>query len=243
MSRRGSAAEGVFLEDIPEDTSLRRHLGELSAEVREALLRIGAIRRVAAGAVVMEDNSPCDELGYILEGTLAMVKHLRDGRRHIIGLLVPTDFFGRLFDGPATFSVEAIGEARLLSFPRAPFEALLGQEPDLERLFMVHLLDELDAAREWLLLMNGPKVVQRVASFLLILLRRMADNASSEVVLPLARKDLAHYLGARPETLSRAFASLARQGAIEPIDAVSGRYRVLDRQMLLDLSGQDLVLE
>ncbi|MCE6951330.1 Crp/Fnr family transcriptional regulator [Cereibacter sphaeroides] len=199
-------------------------------------------REVRAGTVLAEDGQPLAEVGYVLEGTLGMVKLLPDGRQHIIGLLVPNDLFGRVFDGPPNFRIVALSDARLLTFPVPAFQALLEREPELERLFLIHVLDELDAAREWLLLMNGLKVIQRVASFLIILSRRSPAAGVVEVVMPLSRKDLAHYLGARPESLSRAFGALARMRVIEAVDAGTGRYRILDPKRLVQISGQDLVL-
>lgn len=218
-------------------------IGKASDACREALRAMAVDREVPAGTILAEEGQPLAEVGYVLEGTLGMVKILPDGRQHIIGLLVPTDLFGRVFDGPPGFRIVALSEARLLSFPIAPFQALLEREPELERLFLIHVLDELDAAREWLLLMNGLKVIERVASLLIILSRRTADGDGDEIVVPLGRKDLAHYLGARPESLSRAFGTLARMRVIKAVDAGTGRYRILDPRRLVQISGQDLVVE
>nr|WP_248633180.1 helix-turn-helix domain-containing protein [Cereibacter changlensis] len=54
---------------------------------------------------------------------------------------------------------------------------------------------------------------------------------------------MAQYLGARPESLSRAFAELARRQVIEALDGRGERYRILDPQRLLEISGQELGLD
>lgn len=223
---------------------LGKLLCALSCTVREDILSQAKVRDVAAGEVISVANRISSEVGYVLEGTLAMVQVIDDKRKHIVGLLVPTDIFGRLFDGPATFQIEALAPARVLLLPRVQFEKVLLENGDAERLFLVHLLDEMDAAREWLLLISGRKVLHRVASFLTILLRRSRwDRPSKPMILnlPLARKDLAHYLGARPESLSRAFHELADMGVLRIVNANS--FEILDQDRLAETAGDDLMID
>ena len=222
---------------------LEKLLESLQPDVTERLLSQATLHDVAAGETLIERGVRSEYVGYVLDGTLAMVQVLEDGRKHIVGLLVPTDLFGRLFDGPSNYQIEALSASRILSFPRAFFEQVLRDNPEAERLFLVHLLDEVDAAREWLLLISGRKAVNRLASFLSILLRRSKSKrigGQALVHVPLSRKDLAHYLGARPETLSRAFHELERKRVLQIVDP--HHFEVLDEQALIGASGDDLSL-
>lgn len=223
---------------------LEKLLDALQPDVTERLLSQAKLHDVAVGEILIERGVQSESVGYVLDGTLAMVQVLEDGKKHIVGLLVPTDIFGRLFDGTANYRIEALSAARILCFPRAFFEQVLRDNPGAERLFLVHLLDEVDAAREWLLLMSGRKAVNRLASFLSILQRRSKSKSiggQTVIHVPLSRKDLAHYLGARPETLSRAFHELEGKGILRIIDP--GHFEVLDKQALIDASGDDLTLD
>lgn len=222
---------------------LEKLLDALQPDVTERLLSQATLRDVPAQDVILEHGVRSEDVGYVLDGTLAMVQILEDGRKHIVGLLVPTDIYGRLFDGPSNYRIESLSAARILSFPRALFEQVLRDNPDAERLFLVHLLDEVDAAREWLLLISGRKAVNRLASFLTILLRRSKFNrvgGQPVVHVPLSRKDLAHYLGARPETLSRAFHELEDRGILRIVDPY--HFSIADEAGLIDASGADLRL-
>jgi len=222
---------------------LEELLNALPAEVSEKLLSRATPRDVASSETILERGVRSEHVGYVLDGTLAMVQILEDGKKHIVGLLVPTDIFGRLFDGPSNYRIEALSPTRILCFPRAFFEQVLQENPIAERLFLVHLLDEVDAAREWLLLISGRKAVNRLASFLSILLRRSKLTRSgghAVVHVPLSRKDLAHYLGARPETLSRAFHELENRGVLRIIDAY--HFAIVDEEELIVASGDDLTL-
>jgi len=223
---------------------LEKLLDTLPQNVTEKLLSQATLRDVGVGDTLIERGVPSEFVGYVMDGTLAMVQILQDGKKHIVGLLVPTDIFGRLFDGPSNYQIEALSPARVLCFPRGFFERLLRENPEAERLFLVHLLDEVDAAREWLLLISGRKVVNRLASFLSILQRRAKFKWVGEqsiLHVPLSRKDLAHYLGTRPETLSRAYHELERMKVLRIVDP--NHFEIVDEQALIDASGDDLSLE
>lgn len=222
---------------------LGKLLAALPPLVRGELVAHLSLREVPAGTVLLERGERSDAVGYVLDGTLAMTQVIDHARTHIVGLLVPTDIYGRLFDGPSNYRLEALSPTRLVSFPRDLFEKVLRQSPEAERLFLVHLLDEMDAAREWLLLISGRRAVHRVASFLSILMRRqrpVTTDARVTLRLPLARKDLAHYLGVRPETLSRAFHDLQDRGVLRILDP--NLFEVADPDALIESSGDDLVL-
>lgn len=222
---------------------LEKLLDALPPEVTERLLSRAAMHDAAAGATILERGIHSEIVGYVLAGTLAMVQTFEDGKKHIVGLLVPTDIFGRLFDGPSNYRIEALSAARILSFPRAFFEEVLRDNPAVERLFLVHLLDEVDAAREWLLLISGRKAVNRLASFLSILMRRSrfkGIGGLAVVHVPISRKDLAQYLGARPETLSRALHELEGKGILRIVDPY--HFEIVDEQALIEASGDDLTL-
>ncbi len=223
---------------------LRKLLNALAPEVRESLLSHASARDVAAGTVLMHSGQPSAEVGYVITGTLAMTQVLEHDRKHIVGLLVPTDIYGRIFDGPSNYQIEALTPARLISFPRAHLEAILRQHPEAERLFLVHLLDEMDAAREWLLLMSGRKIINRLAAFLMIMARRSRTGTATGPIrlrVPLSRKDLAHYLGTRPESLSRAFHELEHQGVLQILSPYL--FDILDLDALTAASGDDLTIE
>ncbi|MBI1171381.1 helix-turn-helix domain-containing protein [bacterium] len=223
------------------DGLLVKLMATLSPDSREALLSLATLRSLQAGDVILEDGKIAHEIGYLVEGVAGMIQSVDQHRRHIVGLLVPTDIYGRMLDGPSSYRIEALTPARILCFPGGPFEEVLHRYPDVERLFLVHLLDEMDAAREWLLLISGRKMVERVASFLMILARRAraADRGGPIIVRNvLSRKDLAQYLGTRKETLSRAFHELEAQGVIRILTPET--FEVPDLQALTDACGNDL---
>lgn len=227
---------------------LREVLDLVPETARKALLASGKHASFAYGAVVLPEGARSGEIGYVLDGALGMQKTLPDGRTHLIGLLVPHDMYGRLFDGGVAHDLVALSESTVFTFDRQAFEDALGAAPEVERKFLVSLLDELDAAREWVLLLGGHRVSERVASFLLVVLRRTLrmgggpDQPSGDPVvrIPIRRTDLAHHLGARPESISRALHDLQKKGIVELVDPYTVRIR--DIPALVEVSGADLVI-
>ena len=90
-------------------------------------------------------------------------------------------------------------------------------------------LDELDAAREWLMLLGRKSAREKIASFLSILARREATlkrkrpSGEIELILPLTREAMADYLGLTLETVSRQISALKKAGIIE----LDGKRRVM----------------
>lgn len=224
---------------LPE--RLRKILGE------SAMQRLGEqarLRVVAAGTVLVDELEASTEIGFVLEGMLGMLKQLPDGRSHLIGVLIQDDHYGRIFDGPSTYRLEALTDARICTLPRSALESVLHLEADAERRLLVHLLDEIDSAREWLLLISGTKVIERVASYLMILMRRAGQPSGGShpiIEQPLSRRDLARLLGTRTETLSRALHDLEKAGAIRILKP--HQFAVADARRLVELAGKDLVID
>ena len=242
-----------FLDLVPPEllttgSRLREILELLPDPTCADLLASGALSDVCYGEIVLPEGARSERIGYVLDGALGMEKTLPDGRTHLIGLLVPTDMYGRLFDGGSSYDLVALSDTRMFTFARDAFEAALAGSPEVERRFLVSLLDELDAAREWILLLGGHKVIERVSSFLLVMLRRNLRSSAARdgtksphlVRIPIRRADLAHHLGARPESISRALHDLEKRGIVDLIDAYTVRIR--DLAGLVELSGADLLV-
>ncbi len=187
------------------------------------------------------DDMP--EIGFLIDGALGMTKRLPDGPCHIVGLLVPGDMFGRLGEGSLAYRLEALAESTALMVRRPAFDAAIAASVEAERLMLVAMLDELDAAREWLVLMGTHSAAERLAGFLLHLLkRRVAGGRAApgdrlRLDLPLRRVDLARHLGVRPESLSRAFGRLQREGILRAETATT--VAIDDPDALVALSGQE----
>ena len=102
-------------------------------------------------------------------------------------------------------------------------------------------LDELDAAREWMLLLGRKTAREKIASFLMMLSRRTsvaADTSNQRKLdLPLTREAMADYLGLTIETVSRQFSALRKDGLIQ-LDGKRGVI-ITDLAALSAAAGED----
>ena len=135
-------------------------------------------------------------------------------------------------------------DTEICAFPNTAFERLAGEYPGLQHRLFQHTLDELDAARDWMLLLGRKTATEKVASFLYMLARRSAmvgckHFGGGEVVsfeLPLTRADMADYLGLTIETVSRQLTKLKTSHVIR---LGSNRLvEVPDLQRLARVAGQ-----
>ena len=192
----------------------------------ENLARINQIARqkdYRAGETIFFEGDEVNYLGNVVSGVVKLGKLLPDGRQQIVGLQFASDFLGRAFKDKATCHAEAATDVELCIFPRKPFESLLNDIHDLEDRLFANTLDELDAARDWLLLLGRQSAREKVARFLLMIARRIPNigcgtSEDADVIrfdLPLSRADMADFLGLTIETVSRQITRLKTDGLIE----------------------------
>jgi CRP/FNR family transcriptional regulator len=60
-------------------------------------------------------------------------------------------------------------------FPRKPFEEMMETTPHIAQRLLEMTLDELDAAREWMLVLGRKTAREKIASLLTIIARRDAS--------------------------------------------------------------------
>lgn len=218
----------------------------LEPQTRTVLKDMARHRRYLRDEVIVHTGAAPNVVGCVVSGLLRMEKTLIDGQQQIVGLLGPGDLFGRLFDGPFPFAVEAAMDADLCLFPKRAFEDLVETSPDLERMLILAFLDETDSAREWLGLLANHRTVERVAGFLVFLCRRWIGPTEAcapgagrlTVDIPISRHDMAMFLGTRTESVSRALHKLEDEGLIEIVTPY--RIGIADIEALDTLSGHTI---
>lgn len=172
----------------------------------------------------------------VREGLLRLSRHLRNGRRQIVGFALPGDFIGTTFNDRAGYSIEAIGAVSLCRFERRDFEALVRAKPHLLQRMHEATTHDLQVAHDQVTLIGRRTAEERVAAFLLSMRERWTRvrGASVTVELPMSRTDMADYLGLTIETVSRTISRMARARIILVVpDAV----RILDLGRLKAMSG------
>ena len=206
-------------------------------ELRE-LEQIKYYRSFHAGQPVIWSGDKMDFVASVVTGVATLAQTMADGRRQMVGLLLPSDFMGRPGRACASYDVTAATDLVMCCFRRKPFEDLLQSTPHVAMRLLEMTLDELDAAREWLLLLGRKTALEKIASLLVIIARRDAAHATGGALvfdLPLTREQMADYLGLTLETVSRKISELRTKGLI----TLQGTRRVtiLDLARLIHAAG------
>lgn len=192
--------------------------GALPQEGVDKLNTIGWKRSFAAGSTIFGQNERMSYVGCVVSGVVKLVKTLPDGRQQIVGLALPSDFIGRPFRADSSCWAEAATEVRLCTFGKPQFEGLIQEVPAVEHWLLRSALDDLDAARERILLLGRKTAEQRVASLLLEFAERLSTPPAPGRVrsfdLPLSRTEMADFLGLSLETVSRQVGKLRTRGVI-----------------------------
>jgi CRP/FNR family transcriptional regulator len=152
-----------------------RHRAVCSYCGPDELDRLDAVkfyRNFSPGQEIVAAGEETDFLGSVVDGVVALSKTLPDGRRQTVGLMFPSDFIGRPMRRIAPYDATAITPVRLCLFARSRFERILRESLALEKRLLEMTLDELDAARDWMLLLGRKTAQEKIATFLVILARR-----------------------------------------------------------------------
>jgi len=205
--------------------------------------RIKSYRRYQPGDPIAWAGELSTTVGSVVEGVAMLSSTLADGRRQMVGLLLPSDFLGRPGRARSAYDVVAVTAVTLCLFQRTEFERLVARTPQLERRLLEMTLDELDSAREWMLLLGRKTAREKIASLFVIMARRDAElhrsTAGDGIEFPLyiTREAMADYLGLTIETVSRQISALRREGIIELRE--NRMIHVPDLVRLIDESGDD----
>lgn len=196
-----------------------------------------------AGETIVWAGDRIDFLGSVVSGAATLSQTMEDGRRQMVGLLLPSDFVGRPGRTSAHYDVTAVTDTLICRFRKSEFEKLIDSTPSISTRLLEMTMDELDAAREWMLLLGRKTAREKIASFLALLARRQAGLSAREMAdgirfeLPITREAMADYLGLTIETVSRQMSALKRDGVIELQGA--RRINVPDFADLLAETGDD----
>jgi CRP/FNR family transcriptional regulator len=101
---------------------------------------------------------------------------------------------------------------------QCPFDLCCVESATLQQAFLERTLGEVDAARDWMLLLGRKSAGEKIASLLLLFSERLQGASRLEAAqfdLPLSRTEMAEYLGLRMETVSRKLKELQEAGLVQ----------------------------
>jgi CRP/FNR family transcriptional regulator len=206
------------------------------------LSRMGRKQKVARGQTLLWEGDEAPVVANVIDGVLKLAVSAVDGREQIVGVVFPSDFIGRPFGKESPFSVTALTDAEVCIFNRSGFDDFARSHPDLQNKLLQRTLDELDRARQWMMLLGRKTASERIATLLLETSNRLGDAGCAPITpfldrfeLPMDRQQMGDILGLTIETVSRQMSKLKDAGIIGLPDRRS--VVIQDRGRLTDLAA------
>jgi len=226
----------------------RGHLAEMaknySTPELEFLFSEGSERHFEPGEHLMTEGDRTDYFFDLLDGTVALARNGRDGRRQILAFLGARQFLGASSTERYPNLATALTEVQAITYPRSALEKALESSPIFGSEFRKVLTRILESAHDHIYTIGQRSAVERVASFLLYLRANQArfsakgPREKSELIdLPMTRLDIADFLGLTIETVSRAFSALKKSKVISFTDSHS--CEILNIEKIRELGGRE----
>jgi CRP/FNR family transcriptional regulator, nitrogen fixation regulation protein len=179
------------------------------------------------------EDEPAEYVYQVIRGAVRTYKLLSDGRRQIGAFHLPGDVFGLESGANHRLAAEAILDTTLRLVRRKSLEQSAQSDVRVARDLWSITSGELRHAENHMLLLGRKTAMERVATFLLEMDRRLAKTGM--IALPMCRRDIGDYLGLTLETVSRALSELQQQGVL----GLSGARQIMlrNRERLTDLEA------
>ncbi|MDQ7005811.1 MAG: Crp/Fnr family transcriptional regulator [Acidobacteriota bacterium] len=210
----------------------------LSPDELGRLAALGGVQRYEKNQVIFNEGEPGVGFHVVLGGRVKVFKSSAEGREQILHIWTAGEIFGEVpvfAGGSYPASALALDAVRTFFLPRDGLLTFLRQRPELALKLLAALARRLHHFAGVIEDLSLREVPSRLAAYLLDL-HAVEKGAQPVVELEISRGQLASLLGTIPETLSRIFSRLAREGLLEPLSA--RRLRLLDPEALAQLADR-----
>jgi CRP/FNR family transcriptional activator FtrB len=219
-------------------TALRRApaFAELDEAALGAVAREAELQEFASGATIWEQGTVPLHVQILLEGRVGLTVASETIGTTILDVVEPVDILflaAVLMNAPTLMGARALSPSRMLLLPAESFRETLGRAPQLSMSMLASLSGQYRLMVRQIKDLKLRSAAQRLGCYLLGLAR--AQGGGELVRLPYDKRVLAAQLGATPEHLSRAFATLRAHG----VDTRGSSVRITDPTALTAFAAPD----
>lgn len=206
----------------------------LTNEMMDKIGQKASHRHLKKGEFLYRAGDSDDSLYVVNKGTIRVTRMASNGKEQLVRLLYPGDFTGEwtIFDQESEHEeyAEAIREANVCVINREDMNQILEEHPTITRFLLKEVATRLSQSERQAMTLSTENVMSRLIYFLEQNTNPKLGNRQV-VTLPMARKDIAAYLGTTPETVSRKFKELEEAGLIQSLP--QRKIEILDLDELL----------
>ena len=191
---------------------------------------------------IIIEGQKIEHVWIVVEGLACRYKILENGRRQILGFMIPGDFCNVQFVQQNIYdhNVALLSESRLIKVPIQRLLSLIKNNPKISRALSLSVLVEHATLREWLLNIGQRNAIERI-SHLFCEMRDRYDaigqmDASGSFPLLLNQTAIADTTGLTPVHVNRTLQRMRDMGMIE---LCQRRLTILDPSRLAATAGFD----
>ncbi|GHC91175.1 transcriptional regulator [Pseudorhodoferax aquiterrae] len=193
---------------------------QLDQQALERIDEVVATRKsVKRGATLFRSGEKFTSLYAIRTGFFKTLVATDDGREQVTGFQMAGEIIGLdgIVNDKHSCDAVALEDAEVCVMPFDRLEELSREVNALQN--HVHKIMSREIVREHgvMLLLGSMRAEERVAAFLLNLVKRLHARgfSRSELVLRMTREEIGSYLGLKLETVSRTFSKFVEEGIVE----------------------------
>jgi CRP-like cAMP-binding protein len=210
--------EGSQAQPVLRRLSAFRRLSDGGLAILDRAVRERVLRAVAGQDLICEGDRP-DGVRFILSGWLARYKTLQDGRRQIVGFILPGDTCDAhvYLLSEMDHSIGALTPIVYSELERTQFEALMAADRTVAEALRRELLAAAAIQREWTVSIGRRGALERVAHLLCEIIERQRPVGLVEgdsCAFPITQLDLADATGLSVVHLNRTLQELRGAGLI-----------------------------
>ena len=180
----------------------------------QVLQPFARVKRWPRDQEILHQGNSAEDWYCVISGACRQCLVRPDGRRRIVDILLPGDFFGFTLGSSHQFAVQAIAEDTFVaSYSRRQIEAAADANPQIAREIRERAFSTIGRLQEHVLVVGTMTAPEKVRAFLSQMFERLPNHDSS-ITLPVSRYDIADQLGISVETVCRAITMLKASGAI-----------------------------
>jgi len=191
-------------------------------------------------AHVYREGERFDSIYAVRVGSIKTYKLTPEGEEQVTGFYLPGEIFGvdGLDDGTHGNSAKALQTSSICAIPFERLGDLSSRIPSLRRHMFKLIGREITEDQKLITLLSKNSADERMASLLLSLSERYGIRGLSRthIRLPMARTDIANYLGLTVETVSRVLGRLQKQAIIL---TENKEMELLDLEKLREIASQN----
>lgn len=213
-------------------------LSTASEALKELMIELASEQSLAKGEVLFEQDDPGETLFAIGSGSLEFSVLSSDGRRLILDVMHEGAIFGEiaLFDpGPRTATVIATENATVWGIKNRDVLAALNKRPELG----VDMIQLAGRRMRWMGQQLRDQVFLPLPARLAQKILYLSSNGGTQTqTIKLSQTELAEFVGATRESVSKTLAVWKRNGVI---DLGRGSLRILEQENLKKMAFSETI--